>query len=151
MKKRSLFFILTAFFISGPLLAQPGKRIEKINSQKVAFITEELNLNVKEAQEFWPVYNELSDKLELIKTKKAELYLDEIRGHTKISEEESLVVIDKYMDYELDEVNLKKEYHDKFKKVLPANKVMKLYIAENKFKLFLLNKLKDNKSSLFDY
>jgi hypothetical protein len=28
---------------------------------------------------------------------------------------------------------------------------MKLYIAENKFKLFLLNKLKDNKSSLFDY
>ncbi len=145
------FLIMVSFIISTGLYAQQGQRLEKIKAQKISYLTSELNLTVEEAQLFWPVYNELSDKLETLRTDKAKLYTDEIRGRLKISEEETISIIDQYMDFEIDEVNLKKEYHEKFKKVLPPQKIMKLYLAENKFKLFLLNKLKDNKSTLFGY
>ena len=151
MKTKSIIFILAGLIFSVNLFAQPGKRMEKIKAQKVAYITKELDLTVEEAQVFWPVYNALSKKLDEIRAGKAELYSSEIRGRINIPEEESLVLVDKYLDFEVAEIDLKKEYHLKFKKVLPAHKILRLYIAENKFKLFLLNKLKDNKSTLFGF
>ncbi|MEP2238753.1 MAG: hypothetical protein ABJI22_10375, partial [Maribacter sp.] len=42
--------------------AQKKQDWEKINTLKVAFITEKLSLNTKEAQDFWPVYNEYQEK-----------------------------------------------------------------------------------------
>ena len=41
------------------------------------------------------------------------------------------------------ELDLQKEYNSKFKAVLPIKKVAKLYVAEEQFKMELLNKLKD--------
>ena len=37
------------------------KKREKIEVQKIAFITKQLDLTPEEAQKFWPVYNQLSD------------------------------------------------------------------------------------------
>ena len=41
------------------------------------------------------------------------------------------------------ELDLQKEYNEKFKAVLPIKKVAKLYAAEEQFKVVLINKLKD--------
>ncbi|NBC24749.1 MAG: hypothetical protein GVX78_03945, partial [Bacteroidetes bacterium] len=55
-------FIICCF---GALLsAQDDNWKEKIESQKVAFITNELNFTPKEAREFWPLYNEHQGKKE---------------------------------------------------------------------------------------
>ncbi len=35
---------------------------DKIKSLKIAFITERLDLSTKEAQTFWPIYNEYEEK-----------------------------------------------------------------------------------------
>jgi len=43
------------------------------------------------------------------------------------------------------ELDIQKEYHEKFKKVLPLKKVGKLYLAEQEFKRQLLKKIKDQK------
>ena len=37
---------------------------EKIMCEKIAFLTTELDLSTKEAQEFWPVYNEYMKEIE---------------------------------------------------------------------------------------
>ena len=37
------------------------KKREKIEVQKIAFITKQLDLTPEEAQKFWPVYNQFSD------------------------------------------------------------------------------------------
>ncbi|AMS27590.1 hypothetical protein AEM51_11760 [Bacteroidetes bacterium UKL13-3] len=44
----------------------PAKN-DKIESYKIAFITERLNLSPKDATVFWPVYNEFSDQLRKMK------------------------------------------------------------------------------------
>ena len=46
---------------------------EKIESEKVAFLTEKLDLSVKEAQVFWPTYNEYQKKREDILISKRKL------------------------------------------------------------------------------
>ena len=118
MKTKSLIFILIVIIFSGNLFAQSGNRLEKIKAQKVAYITKELNLTVEEAQIFWPVYNELSDKLEDLRIRKAALYSKEIKGRKNIPEKESMTIVDKYLGFEVAETDLKKEYHEKFKKVV---------------------------------
>ena len=42
--------------------AQYDKGKEKIRAYKVAFLTEKLNLSAKEAQKFWPLYNEFDQQ-----------------------------------------------------------------------------------------
>ena len=38
-------------------------------------------------------------------------------------------------------LNLKKEYHSKYSKILPATKIFKLYEAENNFKRKLMERM----------
>ena len=46
---------------------------EKYEALKVAFLTEELSLSSKEAQAFWPVYNEMDEKLTEIRQAKGRM------------------------------------------------------------------------------
>ena len=75
---KQLGFTLISLFITTQLFAQPGNkpgnsssqdRHEKIEQLKITFITRELNLTSSEAQQFWPVYNEMSDQLKIEKKK----------------------------------------------------------------------------------
>ena len=49
--------------------------LEAIKTKKIAFLTEQVGLTSKEAEKFWPVYNELDKQRFLIMDKKRELEL----------------------------------------------------------------------------
>lgn len=71
MKNTAFLFL---FFIASHLAAQQESKHEKLEALKIAFITEKLSLTTKEAQNFWPVYNEYSQKIEKIrKAKRSDL------------------------------------------------------------------------------
>src|SRR5690606_1178834 len=55
-----LLFLVATLSLS----SQEKQDWEKIKSLKVAFITEKLELTPKEAQSFWPIYNEHQSKKE---------------------------------------------------------------------------------------
>ena len=64
--KRLIYTISTTyvlFFRPGPN-KEKDKLKERIKAQKVAFITERLDLSSKEAQQFWPIYNAFEDKID---------------------------------------------------------------------------------------
>ena len=66
--KRTLYILtISLLLVSGISTAQPGSGKEKIESLKIAFITKRLDLTSKEAQQFWPLYNEYNDKIKAIK------------------------------------------------------------------------------------
>ena len=62
----AILILVIQYSISG--FAQGGQRKkmlkDKIEAQKIAYITNELSLTATEAQQFWPIYNEFSDKNE---------------------------------------------------------------------------------------
>ncbi len=140
-----LMIIASMMFFLSATNAQdikPDKRkaIEKIEAHKVAFITKVLDLTPEEAQKFWPLYNEYSEKERQLRSS-----FEANKPKKTMSEEEANNVIDYYFENEQQKLTLKKNYYDKFKMILPATKVVRLHFAENRFKRKLLKKLRKNK------
>ena len=59
--KTTLIALLCPLFIFSQNLSE--KKRDKIEAQKVAFITTELDLTSVESQSFWPIYNEFSEDM----------------------------------------------------------------------------------------
>jgi len=117
---------------------------DKIEAQRIAFITKELELTPDEAKAFWPVYNEYDVKRhELRKTFKDanDIHKPEIE---KLSEKEASQMLDNQIIEAQKLLDLRKEYHSKFKSVLPAIKVLKLYDAEREFQKMLIDRLRQH-------
>ncbi|MBP9152377.1 MAG: hypothetical protein KBF73_08855 [Flavobacteriales bacterium] len=121
---------------------EPSKR-EKLDALKVAFLTNELNLTPTEAQSFWPLYNELEDKMREIRKKRRDNRIDTKTNHADLTDTQLSAAIDRELAFEQQELDLKKEYNERFKKILPIKKVAKLHVAEHNFRKELLHRAKD--------
>jgi len=120
---------------------KPDKRAQ-LESQKIAFITNKLNLSVSEAQKFWPVYNEFQQKNQEIIIKRRQL-LARLRNKSgQLSDDELIKISDQYIQLQTDESKIAVEYHARFKQVLPISKVVEYYKAEEQFKIWLLNQVR---------
>ncbi|MFH0865233.1 MAG: hypothetical protein V1904_03505 [Bacteroidota bacterium] len=117
------------------------KKKEKIEAQKVAFITTKLNLTTEESKNFWPVYNEYETKKEAIRKEFKSTY--KLVAQDSLTETQAKERITAELKMEQDILDLKLEYNTKFQTVLPATKVLKLKKAELEFKKVLLKMLKE--------
>jgi hypothetical protein len=119
-----------------------GGNREKIEAQRIAFITQELNLTPEEARVFWPVYNEYDARRhDLMKSFKDanNMHKPEIE---KMSEKDAEMMLDNQIIEAQKLLDLRKEYHGKFKAVLPAKKVLQLYDSEREFQKMLIDRLR---------
>ncbi|MFN8208406.1 MAG: hypothetical protein U0T82_13505 [Bacteroidales bacterium] len=147
MRKHFIIYLLLLFPAWMSLCAQSGDEgNEKIKAQKVAFITRSVNLTSKEAQVFWPVYNEYDQKRNNILSERRNAFAYFNQNEAKLSEKETDEIIATFVRLQKEESNLFDEYNAKFRKILPAKKVMKLYVAEVEFKNYLLKQIRDNRS-----
>ncbi|MGB3199205.1 MAG: hypothetical protein WBB17_15890 [Saprospiraceae bacterium] len=143
----ALPMLLSAQDHSGPGDRNPEMRekmMEKVEAQRVAFITTKLDLSTEESTKFWPVYNEFSKKrFELRKNTK----LDR-RQQDSMNESDSKKALDQQMENQEKEVALKKNYYEKFKAILPAQKLVKLEEAEMEFNKEVLKKFKERRAEM---
>ncbi|MGZ4034956.1 MAG: hypothetical protein ACXVPY_01010 [Bacteroidia bacterium] len=129
----------------GPRAQRNEEKRENIEALKVAFLTDKLSLTPEEAQQFWPVYNQYTEKLQELRKKRRQGDKDIKLNYDALSDKEIEQAIDADLANRQKELDLQKEYNAKFKAVLPMKKVAKLYNAEEQFKMVLLNKLKDKR------
>lgn len=120
----------------------PSKR-ERLDALKVAYLTNELNLTPEEAQQFWPLYNELETKMRDVRMQKRNNRSNARKSFDTMSDKELSAAIDSELDLEQQELDLKKEYNVRFKKILPIKKVAELHAAEHGFRKELLHRTKD--------
>lgn len=126
--------------------AQPGSKAkEKVRAHKVAFLTQQLNLTPEEAQQFWPVYNEYDRKMDELRIGNRKAFKP--KPGQELTEAEAQEKVDGFVRFRQQEVAVLAEYHEKFKNVLPASKVAKLYQAEEAFKRKLLEELQKRRNS----
>lgn len=129
----------------GPPLKGKDRMIEKMESMRVAFLTNELDLTSDESARFWPVYNEYAKKrMELRKD-----LMDKKRNlrEQNLTEEESEKELEDQMAVQEKELNLKRHYYEKFKAILPAQKLARLEPAEKEFNHEVLRKLKERREN----
>jgi Spy/CpxP family protein refolding chaperone len=152
MKTTRLKTILVLAFISlfsfsysqGPPPKVKGERQkENIESMKIDFLTNKIDLTPEEAQKFWPVYNQYQEKLHELRKIRKQNDRESKKKFEELSDKELEQIIDTDLATKQKELDLQKEYNTKFKAVLPVRKVSKLYAAEEQFKVVLLDKLKD--------
>jgi len=119
--------------------------MEKLNAYKIGFFTRRLNLTPQEAEKFWPVYNEFQNKRNQIQLERQALNRNINQNELNMSEKDMIEAGDRYIALQVQEAALGQEYHKKFKEILSPVKVIRLYQAENQYRMQLLNELKDNK------
>ena len=143
MKRGIIVLLLLAGFTITEACAQNQGR-EKLDAYKIAFFTKRLNLTPQEAEKFWPVYNEFQNKRSSVQVEKMQLNRNVNQNELNMSEKELTDAGDKLISLQMQEANLAMEYHKKFKEILSPVKVIRLYQAENQYRLQLLNELKQN-------
>ncbi|MBC8047602.1 MAG: hypothetical protein H7Y00_12455 [Fimbriimonadaceae bacterium] len=138
----STLFAVTTVLVSAQMPDGPPDN-EKVESLRIAFLTNYLDLTSEESQKFWPVYNQMRDELKVVMDKEMNLKKD--KDFSKMSDAELNQVMKDHFDNEQKILDTKKKYAEEFKKVLPLRKVVLLADAENEFKRKLLEHAKDRK------
>jgi hypothetical protein len=119
---------------------------ERVEALKVGFLTQRLNLTAKEAQAFWPVYNEYEGELAQLRKARRENLLNARDNWDQLSDAEVEKVVESELASRQQELDLLKKYHSRFKQVLPIKKVARLYKAQEDFKRELLERIKENRT-----
>jgi hypothetical protein len=143
--KRGAAFLIILTTISFSLVRGQNPNMEKLNAYKIAFFTKKMNLSSQEAEKFWPLYNEFQDKKFRIQQEKVLLNRNFNQNGATMTDKELTEAGDNYIALEVKGTSLSQEYHNRFKDVLPPAKIIRLYQAENQYKLQLLNELQDRK------
>jgi Skp family chaperone for outer membrane proteins len=114
-------FLLTAVLFCSIVLsgfAQDNTEVQKadgsrIETLKIAYITQKLNLTTEEAEKFWPVYNK---------------YMEEIRGARQSYQSDK-----DELKLEETTLNIRKKYSTDFNKALSPSKVNLFFRSEKEF------------------
>jgi hypothetical protein len=132
-----LFFTSVVFAQSRGRQGQFQDRFRQLEAQRVAYITNELSLTPEEAQKFWPVYNQYHEKRnQLVQNHRTQRRSD--FNVDQLSEKELHELADADIRNMEEMIVLRREYHEKFKRVIPIKKVVLLYNAERDFNRQLL-------------
>ncbi len=145
MKK--YWIIAMVLLITSSAMAQgPGhnrENREKIKAARIAFLTNRLQLDTEQAQNFWPIFNEYeAEKGELMKKynqQKRELAGTE--GFRNMSEENAGKMLDIYFDQKGAELALEKKYVVRFRKVLKPRQTWAMVRFEGEFRRTVLDKM----------
>ncbi len=134
--KRSLTFIVFVLSLASAFAQPKGKpSMEEIKARKIAYITEMVQLTPEEAQNFWPLYNELQQKIAAQHKKRHDLEKQFNSNNTTINYE---AINDELVQLRVEIVLLQKTYYEKYKAILSAEKINRLFKAEHGFKKVLL-------------
>lgn len=108
---------------------------EKMKAEKVGILTSTMELTSEEAQVFWPVYNQLDEQKDKYIRGSREAYraLNAALKEGK-SDDEVAELLAKYISAMLASSDFDATCISEYSKVLPARKVAKLVVAEEKFR-----------------
>lgn len=125
---------------------KPDQKKERVQQIKIAYFTQELDLSTEEAEKFWPIYNEMTEKIQEQK-KKTRAATREIKNNLEtMSDSEVEAKMNEALNARIKEAELQKEYLSKIGKVIGYKKAAKVVSLESQFKRELLKRLADEQN-----
>ncbi len=150
------FIIFSALFVGITLNMQAQQRShlfknnDKIKALKTAYITDALDLTPKEAEKFWPVYNQYDKKIMELRFKKMHDLRNKIRtkeNFDALSQKEAQNILVGFLNIERNILDEKSNLNKQLLKVISAKKILKLYKAEDSFNRRLLQRLRGDRAN----
>ena len=108
-----------------------------MRTQKIAVITEAMQLTEKGASAFWPIHREYEHELSGIIDDRIALINDYMQNHDKLTNEKANEIAKRVFALEKRRTKLKKKYFRKFEKALSATTAAKFIQVENQINLLI--------------
>ena len=142
----SLLLLLTAVTASAQErpMNKPHFSPEEFQAKQRTYITEKAGLTPEEAEAFFPLYFDLQKKKWAI-NKEARGNARFKRGETP-SEEQCVTMVNDFADAKVKIAQLEKEYIALYLKVIPAQKIMLIQHAEERFQREMLKRMWNGKN-----
>ena len=139
MKRIFFTSILLLCFMIGWSQNRPNN--DRIKAQKVAFLTERLDLSSKEAQSFWPIYNAFEDKISKIRREDLRS-VRQAMSKGNLSESEAQDVLDQFMAVEATIYQAKLDLVKDLRGVISPQKIVQLKVSEDAFNKWLMEQIR---------
>ena len=112
--------------------------LDRVRAQRVAFITEKLDITSKEAEKFWPLFNEYEKEERKIRSR----YQKGQKRPVDMSDQEARDLLLSRLDMEQELLDLKRRYFKEFTGVIAPQKLAGFNRADREFKRMLLNRIR---------
>jgi len=126
-----MLFSLQSVFAQTEPGPEEGKKREKIESLKRAYITDKLELSVTEAEKFWPIYN--ANEKQKSELRKAIREKHEALNTSTKAEKDAIAAIDFITQKRKEEADLDSKFFKECLPVLGVDKTIKLASSEREF------------------
>jgi hypothetical protein len=128
---------------SATINGQSEEQIKRFNEDRETYFNENLALSDSEKEAFWPVYNDFNHRKIKVMEEERNTFRYSHENAGILSDEEINEILARILDYKEQVFKLEQEYYkDKFPKVIPPEKVLKLYKVEWDFRKHLVRKLR---------
>ena len=89
-----------------------------IKTERKAMITEVMKFDEKQAEIFWPIYNEFEYKLDKLSSTRVANIKDFAANYDVLSDEKAKQLIENAFDFQEERLELNEDYYEKFSKAL---------------------------------
>lgn len=115
----------------------PG--MHRIESIKINYITEKMNLSAEESDKFRPLYSQYQRELNTV--------LHEKRQNMMNSQKSSQDIINDNFDYDSKILSIKKHYNQEFSRILSPDKLKQLWVSEREFNDEMIQRLRHGRDN----
>jgi len=143
MNRKFIFIIVPILFFFQISFGQNREARQKIESARIALITERLGLTPEQAEKFWPVYNEYNihrkNLVQEMQSARKNVDMD------NMSEEQGKALMKLGLDVKERQLQLEKTYSDRLTEVISTKQMLSLRKAEDDFRKMIIQRLEDRK------
>jgi hypothetical protein len=134
MKKMVGIVVVAALSIPAAAQVRDETRLtaQVIEAERSTLIGNTLDLTSAEAEAFWPLYAAYRAEVAQVNGRRFQLTMEFLQKRGKLTDEEATTMLADYVGVEKAYLDIDVDYVKKFSQVLPPQKVIRLFQAENK-------------------
>lgn len=134
--------LLLALLISTPLAAQQPLTVQEqrqinisrklINDKRNTVIAYNMKFTQEEKEKFWPLYREYRDAMAKVGDKRMAVIVEYAEHLETMSETKAKELLDRSFAVQKETLKVRQKYAGKFRRILPATKVVRLMQIEHR-------------------
>lgn len=134
-----LLFCTSIYAQRSPDRERRKEQIERVQAAKVGFLSDKVKLTEKQAQKFWPIYNDYSEsRRELFKKIRTKIRDGRSEG---MSDLEKSKLLDETMLLKEKDLSMQKAFKSKILNVISIDQYINLLSAEKEFNQLMIQRL----------
>jgi len=139
---KTLVALLLFLVFSSPLSARQALTVDAqreinisrkvINDKRNTAIAFNMTFTEQEKEKFWPLYREYREAMWKVGDKRVAVLVDYADNVDEMTDKLAKTLLDRSFDVEKEAIKVKQKYADKFRRILPQTKVVRLMQIESR-------------------